>query len=194
MGRPTIAGATPRDRVLAVASELFYADGIRAVGVERVIEEAGVAKATLYFHFKSKDDLVAAYLRERSEGWRTHVASELPRLAKSAEQKILAVFDLLEGYCADSQYRGCPFINAAAEYPDHALINQVTSAHREWIRDLFSGLAAEAGFADAAVLGRVLCQMYDGMMVGAQLDGNGAVGTITREAARAVLRDWQRPA
>ena len=193
MARPTLAGEPPRERVLAVASELFYAEGIHAVGVERIIEEAGVAKATLYFHFKSKDHLVAAYLRDRSDAWRTHVARELPRRATTAEKKILAVFDLLEGYCAESQYRGCPFINAAAEYPTHVLVNQVTSAHREWIRDLFTDLATEAGFSRGAALGAVLSQMYDGMMLSAQLDGNAAVGSITREAVRDLLRDWRRP-
>ena len=190
--RSTAVKASPRDRVLAVASELFYADGIRAVGVERVIEEAGVAKATLYFHFKSKDDLVAAYLRDRSDAWRSHVTRELARRGRTAEESILAVFDLLEEYCSDSCYRGCPFINAAAEYPGHATIAEVTSAHRDWIRELFTDLASDAGFSRSRRLGRALSQLYDGMMVAAQLDGDAASGNVTREAVRGLLRGWQR--
>ena len=108
---------SPRDRILETASALFYAEGIHAVGVDRVVEESGVAKATLYQHFRSKEELVAACLRQRSAEWRRHVAEPILLRAGDPASRVAKVFDALSRSLSMPDFRGCPFINAAAEFP-----------------------------------------------------------------------------
>ena len=105
------------ERIVRAAGDLFYAEGIHAVGVDRVCAEAGVAKATLYQQFRSKDELVAACLRRRAEQWRASVAGPVLARPGSAARRTGAVFGRLGESFAAPGYRGCPFINAAAEYP-----------------------------------------------------------------------------
>src|SRR5215217_4910451 len=139
----------PRDRILDVADELFYTRGLHAVGVDEIVARSGTAKTTLYAHFPSKDDLIAAYLRRRSESWRQHVDKELARRGGSPAEKIDAVFAVLADGCASPGFRGCPFINAAAEYPDPTHPGRVVSdAHRQWVREVLRDLTAEAGVAE----------------------------------------------
>src|ERR1700712_3065240 len=104
------------ERVVATANRLFYEEGIRAVGVDRITAEADVSKATLYTHFRTKDDLVVNYLRDRSREWQDFVRGELPQRGATPDERILAIFDLLGEWFVAPGYRGCPFINAEAEY------------------------------------------------------------------------------
>src|SRR4051812_29759986 len=118
-----------RRRVLDTASALFYTRGIHSVGVDRVIAEAGVAKATFYHHFPSKDDLVRAYLLEQDAAIRQAAAlTDVP-----PEERVMAVFAAIGEISCGPGFRGCAFINAAAEYPDpdHP-VRQVVTEHRRW--------------------------------------------------------------
>ena len=161
-----------RERLLEVAGRLFYADGIHAVGVDRVIAEAGVAKATLYAHFSGKEELVAAYLCQRSAEWQAWIDGSLPTLAKDPAGRVLGLFGLLAERFSAPNYRGCPFINAAAEYPGQGLVSEQISAHRARVRQLFRRLVDEVGHPDASGLTETLMVLYDGAMVSAQLDAN----------------------
>ena len=114
----TTAAPPPRTRILDAASEAFYRQGIAAVGVDAIVADAGVAKSTLYRHFPSKDDLVVAFLRRRDERWRAWLRSEVERLSPDPAGRPLAVFDALGGWFASEAFRGCAFINAAAEIAD----------------------------------------------------------------------------
>src|SRR5579875_3011870 len=123
-----MATRSARERLVDVASRLFYAEGIRAVGVDRVIAEAGVAKATLYAHFASKDELVAAYLERQSAWWAAAVDGRAdPRGGLLA--RVLTPFDVLAERAASPGYRGCPFINAAAEFPGSGPVADQISRH-----------------------------------------------------------------
>lgn len=179
--------ASPRDRLLDAADELFYAEGVCSVGIDRVIAEAGVAKASLYSSFGSKDALVGAYLKERSAGWQAHVARELPVRWETAEDRLLGVFDLLGEWFAAPGYHGCPFINASAEAKPDGGIEAVSDEHRAWVRSLFSRLAGEAGAPEPDRLARCLSLLYDGSMVAARLDRDPSAGSVAREAAAALL-------
>ena len=123
---------------MAVASALFYAEGIRAVGIDRVIAEAGVAKATFYHHFASKDELVRGYLVEEYQRQRDALTG-VHRPATSPRQALLDIFELLVDNAAHPRFRGCPFTNAAAEYPDpeHPVRRTITD-YRRWNRGLFA--------------------------------------------------------
>src|ERR1700751_3604324 len=108
-----------RERRLAAAEELFYQDGVQSVGIDRVIESAGVAKASLYANFKGKDDLVRAYLDARFEARRAAIEAKLG-LQEAPRDKMLAVFDAMTEPLAKRNYRGCAFLRATAEMPAEA--------------------------------------------------------------------------
>src|SRR5262245_63058486 len=135
-----------RERLLAAAGELFYEEGVQSVGIDRVIERAGVAKASLYGNFKGKDDLVRAYLEARFEARRAAIEAKLV-LHEAPRDKLLSIFDAMAEAFAAPNYRGCAFLRASAEMPAEASGREVCRDARRWTRDLLSGLAKEAGAA-----------------------------------------------
>ena len=173
-----------RDRLLRTADGLFYTEGIHAVGVDRVTAEAGVAKATLYQQFRSKDELVAACLQRRAEHWRRTVAEPVQAMSGSASRRVGAVFGRLGEAIAAPGYRGCPFINAAAEYPgpDGPVAAAIT-AHRAQVRGLFAELLAGLPAGRRAALTDQLVLLYDGTMVAGQLDQEGPRAARRAQAA-----------
>ena len=177
-----------RERIVRAAGDLFYAEGIHAVGVDRVTAAAGVAKATLYQQFRSKDELVAACLQRRAEHWRASVADPVLALPGSAARRVGAVFERLGKAFATPGYRGCPFINAAAEYPGpDGPVAAAIAAHRAQVRGLFAELLAGVPAARRAALTDQLVLLYDGTMVGAQLDHGPRAARRARAAARQLL-------
>ena len=177
-----------RERIVRAAGDLFYAEGIHAVGVDRVTAAAGVAKATLYQQFRSKDELVAACLQRRAEQWRASVADPVLALPGSAARRVGAVFERLGKAFATPGYRGCPFINAAAEYPGpDGPVAAAIAAHRAQVRGLFAELLAGVPAARRAALTDQLVLLYDGTMVGAQLDQGPRAARRARAAARQLL-------
>ncbi|AWB94754.1 TetR family transcriptional regulator [Agromyces badenianii] len=170
--RTTPAGTSEaRERLLRTASELFYREGIHSVGVDRIIGEAGVTRATFYRHFPGKEDLVEAYLGVEDASIRGAFADAE---ASGAEPKQLV--GLVIGGLADDiarhHTRGCPFINAAAEYPDaDSGVRQTVARHREWFRSELESLLAAAEVADAADAAAQLVLLRDAAMVGGYLDG-----------------------
>ena len=173
---------------MRAAGDLFYAEGIHAVGVNRVTAAAGVAKATMYQQFRSKDELVAACLQRRAEHWRASVADPVLALPGSAARRVGAVFERLGEAFAAPGYRGCPFINAAAEYPGpDGPVAAAIAAHRAQVRGLFAELLADVPAARRAALTDQLVLLYDGTMVGAQLDQGPRAARRARAAARQLL-------
>ncbi len=175
------------ERAVATADRLFYEQGIHAVGVDQVAAEADISKASLYTHFRTKDDLVLGYLRGRSRSWQEHVAIELPARGGTATERVLAVFDLLGEWFDEPGYRGCPFINVEAEYGAGHPTHEVTLEHRDWVRDLFTALLVEAGAADAESIALELCLLYDGAMASAQADASRPWAAAARRAAGRLL-------
>jgi AcrR family transcriptional regulator len=176
---------------METASSLFYAEGIHAVGVDRVVQESDVAKATLYQHFRSKEELVAACLRQRSADWRRHVAEPILLRAGSPAARVAKVFDALNRSVTQPGFRGCPFINAAAEFPGHeGAVAEVIQSHRAQVRQLFAELVASVpstsrrnALVDQFVL------LYDGTMISAQLDRNSKSHRSAKAAAARLLED-----
>ena len=177
----------PRERLLAAADHLFYEQGICTVGVDQLLAEAGTARASLYSTFGSKDELVRAYLQRRSATWQTTVAEVLPTRWSSPRERIVGIFELLTEWFAAPGYRGCPFINASAEAVSSRAVEEVRDGHRAWVRGLFTGLARDAGAAAPESLSEQLVLLYDGSMVGAQLDGSAAPGRAAALAAAALV-------
>lgn len=181
------APATPtaRERLLAAANELFYAEGVHTVGIDRVIERAGVAKASLYNAFGSKDELVRAYLESRHQRMADRITRHLA-LHSDPRERLLAVFDAQGELFAEPGFRGCAFASASAESPG-ALVEQATGAYRGWVRTLLTGLAREAGAAEPETLGRQLHLLYDGSMLAARMDRDPTAAAAARAAAASLL-------
>lgn len=170
--RTTPSGASEaRERLLRAASELFYREGIHSVGVDRILAEAGVTRATFYRHFPSKEDLVEAYLGVEDAQIRAAFAAAEASGAEATQLVDLVIAGLADDV-ARHHTRGCPFINAAAEYPDaDSPVRQAVGAHRAWFRTELEGVLRAAGVPDAADAAAQLVLLRDAAMVGGYLDG-----------------------
>jgi len=188
---PSVARLSARARLLAAAEELFYKEGVHNVGIERVIERAGVAKASLYGNFKGKDDLVRAYLVERREARQARILAKLARYEQPRD-KILAIFDLLAEIFAEPNYRGCAFMRASAEMQPGSSGREVCEGARLWTRAVLVDLASRCGAARPQDLGHQLHLLYDGAAVSAQMDG-GATAALAARAVAAQMLDTACP-
>ncbi len=181
--RPSAA----RDRILDVASELFYEHGVRGVGVDTVVARSGVAKATLYHHFPSKDALVLAYLAGADEAWRGKLTESAHAAGREPAAQLVGAFDALRAACGRDGYRGCAFINTAAESTPGSAVHRATVAHKQAVRDWLADLAAQAGAADPAGLAIALSVLLDGALAGTAMQGDPAIAEHARSAARALV-------
>ncbi len=175
-----------RERLLAAANELFYEEGVHTVGIDRVIERAGVAKASLYSTFGSKEELVRSYLLQRAQLRQQRISTRIAKY-EEPEQRILAIFDLLGEITADPKYRGCAFVNASAEGRRGAesKVSQVCLESRSWVRGLFVELSRDLGASDPEALGRQLVMLYDGAAVAASMERD--TGAADRAKACATI-------
>jgi AcrR family transcriptional regulator len=150
--QPTAAQPRPgaRERILETAYDLFSRRGIRAVGIDEVVEQADVAKATLYRHFPSKDALALAFLELREERWtREWVEAEARRLGDTPEERLLAIFDAFDGWFHRPDFEACSFINVLLEMNDPKNpLARASAAHLENIRQILQSFAEEAGLSD----------------------------------------------
>jgi AcrR family transcriptional regulator len=179
--------ASARERLLAAADELFYAEGVQTVGIDRIIERAGVAKGSLYNLFGSKEVLVAAYLASRHDGTTGRITKAIARF-DDPRQKILAVFDAQADLFKQPDFNGCAFIAASTEARPGGLVENAADTYRAWVRATFTDLAEEAGAPDPASLGRQLHLVYDGAGLAARMDHcDPGIAQPTRDAAEALL-------
>jgi AcrR family transcriptional regulator len=168
-----------RDRLLEAADELFYAEGVHVVGVDRVVERAGVTKASLYNTFGSKEELVRAYLDQHMRR-RQEAITRILATNETPKDRLLGVFAELEGALAGSEFRGCRFIMAVAEARPGDASEAVAADYRGWLLSLFTDLAKAAGVRDYKRFGRQVSLLYDGAAVAARMD------TDRKEAAKAM--------
>ncbi len=185
--RTTPEGASiPRERLLGTASELFYREGIHAVGVDLIVAEAEVTRATFYRHFPSKEDLVVAYLGVEDANIRAALDQAQAAMGEHPVELLGLVIEGLAEDVALHHTRGCPFINAAAEYPDPmSSVRQAVDTHRAWFREqLRRALEAADTTADPVEAAGELVLLRDAAMVGGYLDGWDRVRPAFTAAAR----------
>src|SRR5712692_3305729 len=175
-----------RERLLAAAQELFYKEGINTVGIDRVIEHAGVAKSSLYDCFGSKEGLIRAYLTGRHEARQKRLQERLAQY-DNPRDRLLGVFDVMAEVAVESNFGGCAFIRASAEARAGSGVKSVCNESRSWIRALFTDLAREAGAADPERLAAQLVLLYDGASVSAQMDHDASAAASARAAAALML-------
>lgn len=194
MTTPTAPIRIPaRDRILDVAARLFYAEGIRAVGIDRIIAEAGVAKMSFYNNFASKDDLILAYVETMGEAWRAWFTGELK---KRRREGVLVVFDVLAARLARRDFRGCAFINSMVEAADFdSAVHQAALSHKRQVIGILEQWLHDQGVkGDIASLAYQLLLLLDGAIVAAVRDGKASAAQSAKEIAGALLgRDAKRP-
>jgi AcrR family transcriptional regulator len=179
--------ASARERLLDAANELFYAEGVQTVGIDRIIERAGVAKASLYNLFGSKEELVAAYLASRHDRTTSRLIEAIDKV-DDPRQKILAVFDAQAQQYQQPDFNGCAFIAASTEARSGGLVEHAADDFRTWIRTMFTNLAEQAGAPDPVSLGRQLHLIYDGAGLAARMDHHDAeIAASVGEAVLALL-------
>lgn len=193
---PAVAGRG-KERIMAVAGELFYRNGIGSVGVDRIIEDAGVAKATLYKNFRSKDNLIHAYLNEKHDVT-VMALTAIADSGQSAVEKIDSIFGYLEQLTQDEKFRGCAFVLAVAESPlPDSPAYQWAHRHKAHVRSVFSDILGQS--VKRGQLGAVVEKMmilYDGALISSALQASSAPIHCAREMAHGVLREHapkQRP-
>lgn len=182
--------APTAQRILTAASEMFYGEGIRGVGVDAISARAGVTKKTLYEKFGSKDNLIAAYLRARDERWRAWIAEVGDRGGGSAKERLLLTFDALGEWMDRENQRGCGFVNAAVELPDADHPGRaVIAEQKKWMRGYMAGLAEEAGAEDPEDLAERLLILHEGATVANSLGMSSDAAQKAREIASTVVAD-----
>lgn len=152
-----------REHIIQTASRLFYRNGIRAVGMDRVIEEANIAKATLYRHFPTKEQLIVAYLQARSG----HVLASMKDAAltgASPHKRIASLFQLLERDSHSSEFRGCAFVLAIAEHEESEAIRNVVRGHKNHVKRIFLDVISKSGRTNGKRLSEQLALLYDGAL------------------------------
>ena len=177
-------------RILDTAAELFYREGVRSVGVDRIAAESGVAKMTLYHHFRSKDKLVAAWLRCRDDEWMSWLASAVERRRGS---RLLSVFEALREWFETPTFRGCAFVNAYGELgSSNPAAAEIVASHERKLNEYLADLARQDGAAepDADTLARELLLLVDGAIVTASIRGDARVAEDARGAAAKVIAGY----
>ena len=179
--------SSARQRILDTAFRLFYARGLRAVGVDTLIAESGVAKATFYKYFPAKDDLVLAYLDKVDGVWSGQLHQAAAAAGPAPRDQLVGLFDALGTACRRDGYRGCAFINAAAEAAPGTPVHERTVAHKRAVLSWVRGLAAEAGAEDPDGLARSLTLLLDGGLASGALDADPAAAAQARAAAERLV-------
>lgn len=176
-----------RQRLLDAASELFYAEGVHTVGIERVIERAGVAKATLYSAFGSKEELIRAYLKARHAATQRRMTAELQRRFATPKERLVGVFEVQGLAFTDPDFRGCAFIAASAEARPGDAVQQEADSYRAWVHALFFDLAQQAGADDPKALAQQLVLLYDGAGISAWMDRDPSAEKAARTVAAGLV-------
>lgn len=179
-----------RERLVEAATELFYAEGVRAVSVDKVIDRAGTTKVTFYRHFKSKDDLVLAHLERRARMEREGIGAAMAHAGGDTDKTFQLIAKHLGAMSCEPGFRGCPFINAAAEYPDPAsAVRKTIRDHREWCRAAYTEIVRPLAPADSQAMAEDLMLLHGGAMVAGNLDADGdALAASFLRSCRAVVR------
>jgi AcrR family transcriptional regulator len=180
---------TGRGRLVHVAIDLFYSHGFQAVGIDRILLEAGVTKTTFYKHFESKDDLLVAAIQQRDQ-WemRAWTAAVEKTAGHDPRQQLLAFFDVLHVWFNAPDFRGCQFINAAAEFPNaNDPVHQVAAQHKRKNRDHFRDLAAAAGAADPESFADQYTVLLEGTLILRQVHDRDDAAKVVKPAVEALI-------
>jgi AcrR family transcriptional regulator len=179
-----------RQRIIEAALRLFYGEGIRATGIDRIIAEAKVAKMSFYHHFPSKSDLICAFLEERHRRWTAWFAGSVARHGRPGNaSKLAAVADALGEWFADPGFRGCAFINTSAEFTDHeAREHAIVISHKQELEERLIALAQADGLNEPERAGRLALLIVEGAIVRAQMSSLNEAAKDARDLLEILAR------
>jgi len=181
-----------RERLLTAAYELFASRGINQVGIDTILAKSGCAKASLYGNFKSKLDLAIAFLDRREKVWtRDWLEAEIERRATDPVARLLAIFDVFDGWFRNEDFEGCSFINVLLEANVGSPLRRVSAVHLSKIRAIIVGLAEAAGFTDPEVFAQAWHMLMKGSIISAG-EGNLNAALEAKRAARLIVNGWPR--
>jgi AcrR family transcriptional regulator len=182
----------PRERLIDAAYELFSKDGVSRVGIDTILTKSGCAKASLYTNFKSKVELAIAFLDRREAVWtRGWLESEIKRRATSPEARLLAIFDVFDGWFHKKSFEGCSFINVLLESKADSPVRRAAAVHLAKIRAIVRGLAEEANLQEPEKFAQAWHMLMKGSIVSAG-EGNRNAARDAKCAAQLILKNWQR--
>ncbi|HUO00600.1 MAG TPA: TetR/AcrR family transcriptional regulator [Bradyrhizobium sp.] len=184
--------ARPRERLMEAAYHLFSKDGVSQVGIDTILAKSGCAKASLYANFKTKVELAVAFLDRREDLWtRGWLESEIRRRASSPEARLLAIFDVFDGWFHKKSFEGCSFINVLLESKTGSPIRRAAAIHLAKIRAIVRGLAEEARLQEPERFAQAWHMLMKGSIVSAG-EGNRNAARDAKYAAELILQNWQR--
>jgi AcrR family transcriptional regulator len=188
MSEPNKPALRAADKIRETARELFYREGIRAVGVDEIVAKAGATKPSLYRAYRSKDELAAAVLREGADTFWGRFEAAVDAHPGDPRAQVLAYLEGLAERGVQDDYRGCPLSNAAVEYPEHGHPARATAqGHKAELRERLRGMAAEMGAEDANGLADALLLLIEGAFLTSQLfDEDRPTAEVARAAARLI--------
>lgn len=180
--------AQKREHLIKVATKLFNRLGYHAAGIDRVIEEAGIAKTTLYRHFGSKEELIVAVLRRIDERFRDAMRLVVEKSAYEPRQRLLATFDYLESWFKDESFYGCPFMSAAGEYSDRlSPVFQETVLHKRLVVAYFEELARAADLDEPRRLAEQINLLHEGAIAVAHITADPAAARKAKAIAAQLI-------
>lgn len=187
MSHPVAVKPSARERLLQTATRLFYAEGIRAVGIDRIVLESDVAKMTFYNHFDSKRDLVLVFLKKRDEDWRAWFQG---RLETRRKEGVLAIFDVMEERLSRKDFRGCAFINTMVETADaESDVHRAAQAHKKAVISIIEDWLRNHGITrNVPRRSYQLMLLIDGAIIAAVRDGKPDSAWAAKEIAACLLR------
>ena len=185
-------GVSARERLLSAAYELFATQGINQVGIDTILVKSGCAKASLYSNFKSKLDLAIAFLDRREQIWtRTWLEAEIERRATDPIDRLLAIFDVFDGWFRSEGFEGCSFINVLLEASVGSPLRRASAIHLAKIRAIIIGLAEAAGFVDPEIFAQAWHMLMKGSIISAG-EGNLDAALQAKRAAQVIVDGWAR--
>ncbi|WGS86652.1 TetR/AcrR family transcriptional regulator [Methylomonas sp. UP202] len=182
-----------QQRLLDAATELFYSQGIKATGIDAIVKLAGTNKMTLYNYFSSKDELVLAFLRKRDEDFTHWFVEQLNNKAEHPKDKILAIFDVIEDWMSVPSFRGCAFINAAAEFPvEGNPVHQLSAEFYDKFSAFISSLAAACGIVGHDSLATQITLLVEGAIVSEQMKRHAGASRQAKRVAEILIATYQQ--
>lgn len=162
--------SSKREQLIETAARLFARNGFHATGIDTILAEAGIAKKTLYNHFRTKDELILAALRKYDGEFRNNFMKSVEELAETPEARLLAIFDVAKAWFSDNKFYGCMFINAVGEYSEQdSAVREVCKEFKRLMRGYIKSLVEQAGLKDIEILTNELALVFEGSIVTAQV-------------------------
>ncbi len=179
---------TKRDELVHKALQAFYRNGFHATGMDKLVDETGISKTSMYKHFRTKEDLILAVLRLRDEHFRNWLYRRMEDLAGTPQDQLIAMFDALEEWFGEPGYKGCMFIKASSEYQDAAHpIHKQSADHKRMLEVHMTGLAEQAGLPEPGAIARQLLLLKEGAIVTAHLGHTETPAQDAKAAARLLV-------